>query len=295
MFFQQKAFWLPKDLQRSEEYQDAHDADSVKGVAAIADGVSSSLFAQSWAKLLTKSVVGEPPDTRDEESLPAWLSELRTRWREPIDAEKLAWHQKPKFQTTGAQTTLLWVELCTDLGQAAKGESDLYGYSIGDCCLFHVRGPRVLRTFPFTNSEEFQADPQVLGSIDKKGAPLPKFEELQTTCLNGDLLVLSTDAYAAWAMAYLEAGQTIDWYAYWDFSEDDFRAHVEHLRQQQQIRYDDTTLLLLWVGKPVEEEQTEEAEAEPELEAPVTPPPPVTGAVDGDLDEPPLEAEVVVP
>jgi len=292
MFFQQKTFWLPKDLQRSEEYQDAYDVDNAKGVAAIADGVSSSLFAQSWAKLLTESVVAEPPDIRDEEAIPAWLSGLRKQWLEPIDAGNLAWHQKPKFQTTGAQTTLLWVELCTDLGQRQKGESDLYAYSIGDCCLFHVRGPRVLRTFPFNKSEQFQADPQVLGSIDKKGGQPPEFEETQTTCLNGDLLVLSTDAYAAWAMAYLEAGQTIDWYAYWDFSDDDFRAHVEHLRQQQQIRYDDTTLMLLWIGKPAEEKKAEHAEVDLTAEKAVELPPTLTGAVDGDLDEPPLEAEI---
>jgi len=290
--FQQKAFWLPKDLQRSEEYQDAYDVDNAKGVAAIADGVSSSLFAQTWAKLLTQSVVAEPPDIRDEEALPAWLSELRKQWLAPIDVEKLAWHQKPKFQTTGAQTTLLWVELLTDLGQRQKGESDLYAYSIGDCCLFHVRGPRVLRTFPFTKSEQFQTDPQVLGSIEKKNNPLPEFEELQTTCLNGDLLVLSSDAYAAWAMAYLEAGQSIDWYAYWDFTGEDFRAHVEHLRQQQQIRYDDTTVLLLWIGKPAEEKKAETAEAEIEPEAPVELPPKLVGAVDGDLEEPPIDAEV---
>ena len=55
MFFEHKAFWLPKDIEHPDEYQDAFAVDEVRGIAAIADGVSSSLFAASWARLLVNA------------------------------------------------------------------------------------------------------------------------------------------------------------------------------------------------------------------------------------------------
>jgi len=251
MFFDQRAFWLAKDAERAEEYQDAFSVDDFRGVAAIADGVSSSLFASSWAELLTKSVITDPPDVADEEVIGPWLDQMRKEWREPIDVEALAWHQKPKFLQNGAQTTLLWVEIYKDsTHDKTIGEVDLYGYSVGDCCLFHVRNNQLLRSFPFTKSEEFAANPSVLGSINKKTDNQIPFKTLQTTCVDNDLLFLCTDAMAVWLLDQLAAGNPIDWNSYWAITEPDWLAHIQELRDTQQIRFDDTTMVVLRLGEP---------------------------------------------
>ena len=62
MYFQSKTFWLAKDASQAEQYQDAFALDAARGIAAIADGVSSSLFSAPWAKILTEAVVAGPPD-----------------------------------------------------------------------------------------------------------------------------------------------------------------------------------------------------------------------------------------
>lgn len=246
MFFEHQAFWLPKDVERSEEFQDAWCVDQEHGVAAIADGVSSSLFSGSWAKILTKAVVEEPPYIDDMPALPEWLAEHRAAWIEPIDESKLAWHQKPKFQQ-GASTTLLWIEMyvADQAETGVAGASQIYGYAIGDTCLFHVREDKVLRSFPLEKSEEFQKDPAVINSFDKQRDHLLQFETWESFCQQGDMLVLCTDAVASWAMAQMEAGTPPRWRSYWGKSQEDWQAEVMQLRAEQQMRYDDATLLLL--------------------------------------------------
>ncbi|QDU93254.1 hypothetical protein Pla8534_10330 [Lignipirellula cremea] len=259
MFFQHRAFWIAKDAERADQFQDAFAVDAFRGAASIADGVSSSLFASSWAELLTRAVIADPPDVGDEELLGPWLDQHRKEWLEPIDVDNLAWHQKPKFQANGAQTTLLWVELYKDsTHDRSTGEVDMYAYSVGDCCLFHIRGDRMLRSFPFSNAEAFASNPAVIGSISKKSDVAIPFEHLQTTGVNDDLLVLCTDAMAVWLLEQKAAGVRIDWNGYWSMTESDWRDHILDLRQNQQIRYDDTTMLLLRLGKKEPAVTTEE-------------------------------------
>jgi len=258
MFFEHRAFWLAKDTAQPEQYQDAFAVDDFRGVAAVADGVSSSLFAGSWAKILCDAVISDPPDIQDEELLSPWLDLLRSRWLEPIDVEALAWHQKPKFQQ-GAQTTLLWVEFYSDEDlDKSIGEVDLYAYGVGDCCLFHVRDNQTLRSFPLLTVEEFAEDPGVIGSINQKKDQLIPFADLRTTCVDGDLIVLASDALAAWGMGLIASGQPNPWPRFWTMSPEEFEQTVVELRESQKIRYDDTTLLLLKLGKPQQSENGSE-------------------------------------
>jgi hypothetical protein len=246
MFFEHRAFWLPKDVSRSEEFQDAWCVDEERGVAAIADGVSSSLFSASWARILTRAVVDDPPYVDDPQSLPEWFNLHRKAWSEPIDEGSLAWHQKPKFKL-GAQTTLLWIEIYVADPEATgtRDASQVYAYAIGDTCLFHVRDDKVIRAFPICDSQAFQQDPQVIASIDQQRDHLLEFDKLETYCQAGDYLVLCTDAVAAWATARMENGAPPKWRSYWNRSQEEWQQEIIDLRQRQEMRADDATLLLL--------------------------------------------------
>jgi hypothetical protein len=247
MLFEHRAFWLPKDVQNAQAYEDAFDVDSVRGLAAVCDGVSSTIFAGRWAAILAKAAVADPPDVHDHDSLDSWLKRTRSAWSQAIDETSLAWHQKPKM-LDGAGTTLLWVELSRL--EAAEGVAKPYqlrAYSIGDCCLFHIRHGHVLQTFPIQDSSRFEDNPQVIRSVPKRGDSV-SFEAMETLCHPGDLLVLATDAVAGWTMRQLEAGAVIDWNAYWNTPLEQWQQWLIGLRQQNQIRYDDSTVVMLWVG-----------------------------------------------
>ncbi len=250
-FFQSKTFWLAKDTAQSEQYQDAFALDARRGMAAVADGVSSSLFAAQWAKVLADAVVANPPNVQDAGSITPWLAEQRRRWNAAVDTDNLAWHQKAKIQQ-GAQSTLLWVQLlppdpndpqCPDLTR-------LRCWAIGDCCLLHARGSQMLRAFPIERSGAFEENPNVLVSIaGKQDQSLASHTHvLADYCEPGDLLILCTDAIAAWAIKALEDGATLLWRDFWDMTQEDWAAYIGRLREDGRMRYDDATMILLRIG-----------------------------------------------
>ncbi|MEE2707049.1 MAG: hypothetical protein VX988_08355 [Planctomycetota bacterium] len=251
MFFEHKAFWLPKDIEHPDEYQDAFAVDEVRGIAAIADGVSSSLFAASWARLLVNAATEQPPQVENAAALEQWLSLHRENWRGPIDVEVLAWHQKEKFKE-GAFSTLMWLEL------GSTTDTDLIPltcYSLGDCCFFHVRCGQVQRGFPFERSTQFGTQPKMVGSVNRGNVNLD-FDVLQDTCRAGDILVLCTDALAVWILMRLEAGEPPGLELFWEMSQREWTEWVLTQRGEGKIRYDDTTLMML---KPSNESMTQRA------------------------------------
>jgi serine/threonine protein phosphatase PrpC len=247
MLFDHRAYWLPKDIQDPNAYEDAFVVDGARGVAAICDGVASTIFAGRWAGILAQAVAASPPDTTDRGLFEAWLSQVREAWTRSIDESSLAWHQKPKL-VEGAGATLLWVEVSMMPGPANVARPyQVRAYSIGDCCLFHVRNGRVLQTFPIQESTRFEENPQVIRSVVKR-SDVVTFEAMETQCNPGDLLILCTDAIAAWTMRQIEAGMPVDWEGLWQMPQPQWQQWVVRLRQAKQIRFDDSTAVLLRIG-----------------------------------------------
>ena len=268
MRFEPRVFTLAKDAERPEENQDACRTDAEQGVAAIADGVASSIFARQWAQVLTEAVVAGPPDLAshgarrcppgtqgvpgDREALARWLARRREAWAGQIDVSELAWYQKPKLRE-GAFSTLLWVEILP-IDQSDRQPQDpwrLRVFAVGDSCLFHVRRKQLLRSFPVERADELEADPVVIGSVDLNRDERVEFRSFEAICRPGDLLVLSTDAVAEWALRQRDAGRPPEWEEYWSKAEHAWQEEVTSLRQAREMRYDDATLLLLRVGDGV--------------------------------------------
>jgi len=265
MIFEHRTFWLPKDTRREVEYEDAFFVDEALGRAAVADGVSAGIFSGAWADLLVRAVVADLPDFEDRAALDAWLADLREEWAAGIQADALAWHQKAKLEK-GAASTLVAVAVTPDIKKEDLSEGLFRGqvYAVGDSCLFHLRGEQVLQMFPIEESKQFQSDPQVIGSIgprakrETQGEPSREswvvFDAMELECRTGDLLVLCSDAVAAWAMAKMEAEEVPDFAAWWDISQKEWRARIQQLRQEDQIRFDDSTAVLLRIGEQSKQE-----------------------------------------
>lgn len=264
MRFESQCFWLAKDAEFPDQYQDAYQLDARRGIAAIADGVSSALFSGPWARTLVRGALAEPPPLDDADCFRDWLTRQRTELAGQIDVTKLTWYQRPKF-AAGAMSTLLWIELTPQSPETPETPElpsayRLQGYSIGDCCLFHLRDGQLLRSFPMSGSAEFGLDPKVLVSIDRQQDHLLEFQQFDDACLPGDLLVLCTDAIGLWALTLLEQGEQVAWDAYWDRSPEAWAEEIFELRRGKQMRYDDTTLMLLRI---IEETTGLEAAATP--------------------------------
>jgi hypothetical protein len=264
MLFHSRTFWLPKDAEHPGEYEDAFAVDEGRGRVAIADGVSSAIFSRQWADLLTRAVVESPPDLADGEAFQQWLRELRKQWALSIDVTSLKWNQRAKLET-GAFSTLLWIEFDP---VNEEGETGFRSFALGDCCLFHVRDGQVLATFPIEQVEEFGLDPLAVGSINKGRDHVLEFQFLEGACREGDLIVLCTDALALWASKQSLAERPVDWPACWHVSPREWAERIESVRRGGAMRYDDTTLVLLWIGAEAPEpEYLSRIEPPPETEA----------------------------
>ena len=248
MRFEARTFWLSKDADEPEQFQDAFTVDAERGVAAIADGVSSAIFSGPWARLLTQATVAEPPNLDDPATFQDWLARNRAAWSSQIDVGKLTWYQRPKM-VDGAMTTLLWIELDpAELGEDGLAKNyRLRMFAIGDTCMFHLRDGQTLSKFPLESSSEFGLNPAVVASIDRKRDHLLAFKAAEADCLPGDLLVLCTDAIALWAYERAEAGEPVAWENYWDLDPAAWRDEIFSLRDASQMRFDDSTLVLLRV------------------------------------------------
>jgi hypothetical protein len=246
--FDTRLFTLAKDPEHPEGFQDACCVDSGRHLMAIADGVSSALFSGPWAAILAEAAVADSPNPHNATEFAEWLLRQRERWAASIDTANLAWHQKAKLPT-GAFSTLLYVSICpADAARAGSfGGYRLMAFALGDSCLFQIRGGELVRSFPLEKSEQFQVDPVVLGSLDLKRDHLLEFAFLDEMCYPGDDLVLCTDAVAEWAVRSYETGDPPVWNDFWLMTEDDWRSGVAWLRQERQMRIDDSTMLMLRV------------------------------------------------
>ena len=207
MRFESRIFKLAKDPEHPGEYQDACRVDAERGIAVIADGVSSAIFSAQWANVLVDAVIAGVPDPNARRRLRRLAGSSARPGPSRSTPRRSAWFQRAKLPL-GAFSTLLWIHVVeTDQDQpGAFGAYRLRGFAIGDSCLFHVRGGELVRSFPLQTSAEFQVDPLVLGSIDLRRDHLMQFMALDELCYPDDLLVLCTDALAEWAMRMQEAG-----------------------------------------------------------------------------------------
>jgi len=246
MHFESRVFKLPKDSDHPEQDQDACQIDGQRGIAVIADGVSSGIFSRQWADILTKAVVADLPDPDKTEHFARWLTLRREAWAAEVDVSQLAWHQKPRLRQ-GAFSTLLWVRLVPDQANPEPDSWLLDAFALGDSCLFHVRQGQLLSCFPIQSAAELEANPLVVGSVDLNRDHLLRFRRFSQPCLEDDLVVLCTDAVAEWALRLAESGQPPNWEDYWGFGEEAWRQQIAALREARQMRVDDATLALLRV------------------------------------------------
>lgn len=248
MRFESRTFLLAKDVDEPAQCQDAFALDAERGTASVADGVSSAIFSGPWANILVQSMVQSPRVVDDQEAFRDWLDEQRSLWRGGIDMGRLTWYQRPKM-IDGAMSTLLWSELIPTQTAEDGHATDyhLRALAIGDTCLFHLRGEECLKHFPMEKSGDFGLNPAVIGSVDRQTDHMLEFNLYEAECPPGDWLVLATDALALWAMTRGESGEPVDWRSYWEMPDDQWRQEIISLREANQMRYDDTTLVLLRV------------------------------------------------
>ena len=235
-----KAFSCPKSGNSAEEYEDAWAQRQTRTPAglrvAVADGATESSFAKLWAVLVAESYV------RSEVTGAEFFERLqpaRRLWRQRLAGRPLPWFATEKAEQ-GAFAAFLGVQIDAP-------RSRWTALAVGDCCLMQVddvgKRMRVLKAFPLEKSSQFTMSPYLIGSKSNGEPPNERIQISKGSLRDGDMLVLATDAVAAWLLKQHENGRPLWKWLYRKLgTPESFAAMVAYGRKNG-LRNDDFTLV----------------------------------------------------
>ncbi len=204
--FTTHVFWMPKAGHTSAEYEDAfwpredrhHQSGAIR--LAVADGATETSFSGLWARLIV-SAYGRGRLRFDESERE--LQRIRRIWKRAVGQKPLPWYAEEKLRA-GAFSSLAGV---TIFPPECPGEvaGQWQGTAIGDSCLLQVRGGDLVRSFPFSNADEFNSRPRLLSSLDSDHSEDFAVGTVSGSWQTGDTFYLMTDALACLCLRGVEA------------------------------------------------------------------------------------------
>jgi len=206
-------------------------------VAALADGASDCIYSREWAQLIVAAFVACP--FLDGRSLNRALSGLYQQWSTQTSSKELPWYVAMKRQM-GSFAALVGLQVDSD--------GTWRSVAVGDSCLFHISGGELIRPFPITDASAFDRRPILLSSIPAHNDTVVR----DLACVNGswsprDAFLLLSDALARW---FLHRLNDRPWELLLTLSREGdaearFRQFIDQLRDDQSIRNDDTTCIVV--------------------------------------------------
>jgi Protein phosphatase 2C len=236
---------LPKQGNTDVEYEDAWAVDAAAGRFAVADGASETSFAAWWAQMLTEGFIAAARPA----ALSEWLDGQRRLWLEEVSGLELPWFAEIK-RDEGAFATFLGLGVRAPTGKRRGGWRAV---AVGDSCLMHIRDGRCIHSFPVQKSADFTNEPRLIGS---RGGDAKR--DLGRGAVEaGDRLLLMTDALAQWFLRTHEAGgdpwEPVALMLAAEEPQAAFDDWIAGLREREELRNDDVTLLEIEATPPPEE------------------------------------------
>ena len=120
--------------------------------------------------------------------------------------------------------------------------------AVGDSCFFQVRDNRLHKAFPLERAKDFGDSPWLVGSRPMSGGTIEKRTvQGEGTWCTGDRFWLMTDALAQWFLQQVEMGNK-PWQAMETLMAEPapkpaFVSWIEEIRNRQELRNDDVTLM----------------------------------------------------
>jgi hypothetical protein len=234
------AFRRPKAGSSQREYEDAVAWSRRAPRVAVADGASASAFARLWAYLLAHAYSGghlRAAQLEDD------LATAQARWTALVERRRLPWYAQEQVRR-GAFAALVGLDL-RPAGQWAA-------LAVGDCCLFQLRQGALITAFPIASAADFSQRPLLVGSRAAANAGLRSAGAIGTASgdwRSGDVFLLMSDALAGTFLERSQADPAAALSAL-DFvpTPGGFRAWIDTLRAERQLRNDDVSLLWVQIG-----------------------------------------------
>lgn len=230
----------PKSSYEEDEWEDAAAYSEQRGVVAVADGAAASYRAARWSSALVESFVTTDVGM-DGERFAAWVAEVGERFQDrSVDvSDDASWYASDASRR-GSFATFCGLRF-------DPGGTRYTAVHVGDACLFHTRGDRLVAA-NLNDPGEFDSMPDLLSSADysgSRGAETARF--LRGDVEPGDVLFLATDALGAAMLRLDRAGQSV-WRFFNRIGQQGFGPLVEELRSSLVMEDDDVTLMRVRIG-----------------------------------------------
>ena len=242
MWISTQAFHVPKQGSSESEYEDAfYPEQSLRSEltsyrCAVADGATESAFSREWAKLLVRNFGRHRFHLRKQQRL----------WRRIVGRGTLPWYLASKV-TRGAHAAFIGLSIHDPAASKPRDEPKRRtwrAFAVGDSCLFHVRGEKLLKVGPVAKSEAFGNNPYLLSTTSSSSISRndPSVSVFSGIWKSNDIFYLATDAMAQWLLAEQESCRP-PWAALRTLGPSIFEPIVSKLREEGRLHNDDTTLL----------------------------------------------------
>lgn len=233
---------VPSTTKDRTECEDAFATNSQFGRAAVADGATWSVRSGQWAALLSESFCTSLPELATERVID-WAdglsAQMATTLQEHADSDSAGWWSE-EAAARGSAAAFVGVELSRSEGDGMT----FHAIAVGDCCLFHVRRGRVLRSWPLTSVDEFNSSPTLIESTNT--IQPDHVHHLRGEARAGDYLILASDAVAQWLLGLVDAEpdrvRTVI-----GIAQAPWQDLVDWLRARNAIVDDDSTLMTIQI------------------------------------------------
>ena len=234
----------PSSEKTIETDQDAAYFETAKGIFAIADGVSATLFSDTWSDLVVKYAVENPLFSKDLFEVQWWLEGVQPRYEAATPkAEELPYHAQDKARA-GSLCTLTVLRITKTTTDTAQAQ--LLGF--GDSVIMIQRKNGEIESFPIKVCEDFGLAPICIPakmvSFDRS---FNRCETLDISLRAGETVLLATDAVAAWILCAPQRGQSIAeaFQIIAAQTQETWKSFIESRRPSREIVDDDSTALIL--------------------------------------------------
>jgi hypothetical protein len=189
---------LPKLDHEASECEDAIAFDTNTARFAVTDGATEAFHARQWATNLAEHWVRNE-STLTLEEFRKWVADEGRELHDSWSGLTLSWYSEEKARA-GSFAAFVGVEL--DLKTDTPSWKAI---ALGDTCLLHCRGGVLLKSLPLSRSESFNSAPVLVASNSKlHGTTMQSVVIDSGSCENGDVLLLMSDAAAAWCLQRFE-------------------------------------------------------------------------------------------
>jgi hypothetical protein len=189
---------LPKLDHEASECEDAIAFDTNTARFAVTDGATEAIHARQWATNLAEHWVRNE-STLTLEEFRKWVADEGRELHDSWSGLTLSWYSEEKARA-GSFAAFVGVEL--DL----KSDTPSWkAIALGDTCLLHCRGGALLKSLPLSRFESFNSAPVLVASNSKLHDTTMQSVVIDSgSCENGDVLLLMSDAAAAWCLQRFE-------------------------------------------------------------------------------------------